>query len=987
MKHYFLLLAVIAILGLYKPVFSQVPNEFYYVNALKSVSKSEVVKIIQDEFTGDYIVAGRYRNTINLDPTSSTPTHSGMGSMVSYIAKYDIFGDYIWSISLHGNAGTDTVSIKSIDVGIDGYIYAVGYYTNSLQTSYPATFVPNLTKTASQAEGFVARINPYQENDLSQFMLPLGNATSGIKTYINDCKYVHTLACPLLVLCGEFIGDNIDINLDNTKTNIFSSPFGTYSGFITSIHAINRTTSSAFMPLVLHGNTTGNNISIEKLCIPKHNFNPTFDTLNFAGVYNGTTNTTPSFTSLGNTDILLGTTLIIFVGVGPDLISVLGYGSIGSPGADGVSDMIINIPNEKIFLSGYFNGSSMDADPSANTADLGSSIDVDAFLGKYSRNFSYMDAGKFSGAGKEKITSLALWDGNGDTLLIGGYFTGTTITHGSSTLHTNTASGTSDAFMNLIKTNTSTLNFLTSVKIGSSGNEFINSVAVSYFGEAIAGGAFSGTVDFDNSSSVYEETSGGSTNGFMCFYGEDLSSFVDSYTSGNADDEVTEVSVDEKGDIFAIGTYTGSITIGTNTLNSAGGTDVFIQRKNKNGNNQWAFNTGRVASSNTITDICAKINSTANDKARSVVTSDTSVYIGFVRNDTAYTQRVNKNTGGPIWTQKINKNGSNIGGITTDAQYVYIVGDSAGVQITQRVNKNTGGPIWTQRSAGGKAKAITQDIDHVYTIKDSSGHAVVSRVNKNTGGPIWTQRVAGNSGTSITTLGNDLYIMSDSAGTILLKKVNKNTGGPIWTQKVGNGTLGNVSVNAGKGNLYITGTFTGSSSYLGLTSSGGTDGFVARVNKNTGGPIWTQRVGGTGADSIKTLQITAGNDIYIGGNTQGGTFGTSTASAGVFLVRLSVDSLDKISSILPLNIQPDAFNCQIYPNPTHDMFNISAVLPKTELVQIRMVDLRGKIVHQELFGNQTYIQNTVDIGELPNGVYILQIQAGDKQVIRKVIKQ
>jgi len=51
------------------------------------------------------------------------------------------------------------------------------------------------------------------------------------------------------------------------------------------------------------------------------------------------------------------------------------------------------------------------------------------------------------------------------------------------------------------------------------------------------------------------------------------------------------------------------------------------------------------------------------------------------------------------------------------------------------------------------------------------------------------------------------------------------------------------------------------------------------------------------------------------------------------------------------------------------------------------LDLRGQVVYQETYNNQNNIQSTIDVGELPNGVYILQIQAGKQQVIRKIIKQ
>lgn len=84
-----------------KTGFSQVPSEFYYVNALKSSTNGEVVKVIQDDITGDYIVVGKYRGgSIALDPAYITPTYTASGIVNSYVAMYDVDGNYLWSISL-----------------------------------------------------------------------------------------------------------------------------------------------------------------------------------------------------------------------------------------------------------------------------------------------------------------------------------------------------------------------------------------------------------------------------------------------------------------------------------------------------------------------------------------------------------------------------------------------------------------------------------------------------------------------------------------------------------------------------------------------------------------------------------------------------------------------------------------------------------------------------------------------------------------------
>lgn len=339
----------------YKPMLSQVPNEFYYVNALTFASNSKVTKIIQDDYTGDYIVAGIYQGSINLNPNSNTVTHTGAGALCSYIAMYDMYGEYLWSISLEGSTGSDTTYIKSIDVDTEGYIYAVGYYTNSLKTSYPATSVPHLNKVASQSEGFVARINPYNPMDNKQFLIPVGNTTSGIRTYVNDCKYVYNEAYPILILGGKFKGNNMDLNLDAGITSLYSS--ASFSGFVTAITADSaHATNTTFTPNIISTTTTFSNISIEKLSIPRYVL-ASSDTIRFAAVYSGTT-TSPSFTSTGGNDILLGAIEVSFSTYGPDTLNPIlsYYGSIGGNGNDDIDDMIWDPKNNHVLIAGNYNG-------------------------------------------------------------------------------------------------------------------------------------------------------------------------------------------------------------------------------------------------------------------------------------------------------------------------------------------------------------------------------------------------------------------------------------------------------------------------------------------------------------------------------------------------------------------------------------------------------------------------------------------------------
>jgi hypothetical protein len=116
---------------------AQNPNEFYFVNALKSSSKSEVTKVIQDDITGNFVLAGTYSGNLHLNPQQPTlVTHSiGTSITASFIALYDETGKYLWSISVNPSSG-DTAIVTSIDVDHEGLIYAVGYYSSASLTLY-----------------------------------------------------------------------------------------------------------------------------------------------------------------------------------------------------------------------------------------------------------------------------------------------------------------------------------------------------------------------------------------------------------------------------------------------------------------------------------------------------------------------------------------------------------------------------------------------------------------------------------------------------------------------------------------------------------------------------------------------------------------------------------------------------------------------------------------------------------------------------------
>lgn len=134
-----------------------------------------------------------------------------------------------------------------------------------------------------------------------------------------------------------------------------------------------------------------------------------------------------------------------------------------------------------------------------------------------------------------------------------------------------------------------------------------------------------------------------------------------------------------------------------------------------------------------------------------------------------------------------------------------------------------------------------------------------------------------------TTLGGVTHAAAGSKDISLLKVGP--TGTLLWSTRFG-GTLSDsvygLAVDAG-GNILLTGDFSGSISFgaTTLTSAGGRDGFVAKLNPS-GVPLWALKVGGTGNDTAFAAAVSPTGQILVGGSfSVAASFGAfSRTSAG-----------------------------------------------------------------------------------------------------------
>jgi hypothetical protein len=79
---------------------------------------------------------------------------------------------------------------------------------------------------------------------------------------------------------------------------------------------------------------------------------------------------------------------------------------------------------------------------------------------------------------------------------------------------------------------------------------------------------------------------------------------------------------------------------------------------------------------------------------------------------------------------------------------------------------------------------------------------------------------------------------------------------------------------------------------------------------------------------------------------------------------------------------PEKIN--VYPNPSTGIFKIENRDDESEVLMVEVYDLAGKLMYQSLLGNN----NSIDLAELPQGVYIVSIKNGDSILItQKLILQ
>lgn len=170
-----------------------------------------------------------------------------------------------------------------------------------------------------------------------------------------------------------------------------------------------------------------------------------------------------------------------------------------------------------------------------------------------------------------------------------------------------------------------------------------------------------------------------------------------------------------------------------------------------------------------------------------------------------------------------------------------------------------------------------------------------------------------------------------------------------------------------------------------MTSAGGTgsgsDYIVVKYN-TAGELLWEYRYRAisTSPSNVRAIYVDSSMNVYLTGDATG-------AGTNYDIVTLKL-SQDSTTGVQDLNLFPSEFQLlPAYPNPFNSSTNIAFTLPNSADVDIKIYNLLGEEITTLISDHYTAGTHTVswDAGDLPSGMYLCKLQAGNNRQIIKLL--
>lgn len=358
-------------------------------------------------------------------------------------------------------------------------------------------------------------------------------------------------------------------------------------------------------------------------------------------------------------------------------------------------------------------------------------------------------------------------------------------------------------------------------------------------------------------------------------------------TFGNLQDNYAEsIALDAAGNVYTTGLL-GLTTdfdpgLGTYNLSTNGGSDVFVQKMDANGNFIWARSFGGTSSDQGNASI---IDPSGNVYTTGFFTGTADFDPGAGTYYLTSAMGIFNSPSQDVFIHKMDANGNflwakSFGGPAYDDALSIVVDDAGFVYVTGKyadtVDFDPGAGVYNLISAGPQSDIYVLKLDTngnfiwARAFDGSTGNDTGRSVDVDSAGNVYT--TGDFQGTVDFDPGTGTSIYSPvGVGDAFVQKMNA-TGDFIWVKTFGGATSDvaeSVSVSP-TGNVYITGRFEQTVDFdpgagiYNLTSNGGLDIFTCKLN-TSGNLIWAKSFGGTGHDWGQANAIDTDESVYITG--------------------------------------------------------------------------------------------------------------------------
>lgn len=228
-----------------------------------------------------------------------------------------------------------------------------------------------------------------------------------------------------------------------------------------------------------------------------------------------------------------------------------------------------------VHTTGTFEGTNVDFDPGVGTAYLSSAGSKDIFVSKLDSSGDFVWAKKLGGTDFDYVNSIAV-DAS-ENVYTAGRFKSTADFDPGAGASNLTSAGDADIFVSKLD---SSGDFVWAKRMGGTGYDEANGIALDALGNVYTAGEYLGTADFDPGAGTSELTSAGNRDIFVSKL-DSSGDFVWAQGLGSTgSDRSDAMAADASGNVYATGTFQSTVDFdpgaGTSNLTSVGSSDIFV---------------------------------------------------------------------------------------------------------------------------------------------------------------------------------------------------------------------------------------------------------------------------------------------------------------------------------------------------------------------------------------------------------------------------